>query len=157
MSKDHVEFDGERLRVCFDRVIPATPAAISPLVDETMAVVETMGCSEGRETEIELALREALANAVRHGSGSDPSKPVHCIVACDENRGMLIIVRDSGPGFDPTNVADPLVGENLFRHHGRGIYLINELMDHVRFERGGTEIQMRKDGRKPEAAPPKDE
>jgi serine/threonine-protein kinase RsbW len=153
MSMDHVEFDGECLKVCFDRVIPATPAAISPLVDETMTVVARIGCGENQQAQIELALREALANAIRHGSGSDPSKPVHCIVACDENRGMLIIVRDSGPGFDPTNVPNPLVGENLFRHHGRGIYLINELMDHVRFERGGTEIQMRKYAAKREANP----
>ena len=65
-------------------------------------IVTQMGCAAGREFEIELALREALANAIEHGSGNDPSKQVECCVACDHERGMLIVVRDPGPGFDPS-------------------------------------------------------
>ena len=57
---------------------------------------------------------------------------------------MLIIVRDPGVGFDPFAVPDPVNGENIFSNHGRGIYLINQLMDEVKFERNGTEIHMRK-------------
>jgi serine/threonine-protein kinase RsbW len=148
-----IEFDGERLDVRIDRSLRATPTAISPFVDEAMRVIAGMGCAEGTEAEIELALREALANAIKHGSGSDPAKSVQCIVACDAAKGMLIIVRDSGPGFTAAQVADPVVGQNLFRHHGRGIYLINQLMDRVEFERGGTEIRMRKYSRPPEVAP----
>ena len=52
--------------------------------------------------------------------------------------------RDPGPGFDPRLIPSPVRGQNLFRHHGRGIYLINQLMDEVSFERGGTEIRMLK-------------
>ena len=63
---------------------------------------------------------------------------------CDESRGMLIVVRDPGPGFDPQAVPSPLLGQNVFESHGRGIYLINQLMDEVRFEKGGTEIHMKK-------------
>jgi serine/threonine-protein kinase RsbW len=63
---------------------------------------------------------------------------------CDEERGMLIVVRDPGPGFDPSRVPSPVLGQNVFSDHGRGIYLINRLMDDVRFEKGGTEIHMRK-------------
>ncbi len=65
-------------------------------------------------------------------------------MACDESAGMLIVVRDPGPGFDPAAIASPTVGQNIYRHHGRGIYLINQLMDEVSFEKGGTEIRMRK-------------
>jgi serine/threonine-protein kinase RsbW len=57
---------------------------------------------------------------------------------------MLIIVRDPGEGFDPSSVPSPVIGQNVFSTHGRGIYLINQLMDEVRYERGGTEIHMRK-------------
>jgi serine/threonine-protein kinase RsbW len=57
---------------------------------------------------------------------------------------MLIVVRDPGPGFDPAGIPNPIVGENIYSNHGRGIYLINQLMDEVRFERGGSEIHMRK-------------
>jgi len=57
---------------------------------------------------------------------------------------MLIVVRDPGEGFDPTAVPSPVDGENVFATHGRGIFLINQLMDDVRYEHGGTEIRMRK-------------
>jgi serine/threonine-protein kinase RsbW len=56
---------------------------------------------------------------------------------------MLIVVRDPGQGFDPAQIPSPITGQQLFSSHGRGIYLINQLMDEVRFERGGTEIHMR--------------
>jgi serine/threonine-protein kinase RsbW len=54
------------------------------------------------------------------------------------------MVRDPGTGFDPEKIPSPLVGDNLYASHGRGIYLINQLMDEVQFKRGGTEIWMRK-------------
>jgi serine/threonine-protein kinase RsbW len=141
----------ERFVVTFDRVFPADPSEIDPVVDSVMAIVAQMGCADGREHEIDLAVREALANAIKHGCKNDRSKHVQCTVGCDEQHGMLIVVRDSGEGFDPADVPSPLMGENLFRHHGRGIYLISQLMDEVRFERGGTEIHMRK---RPSGPPP---
>jgi serine/threonine-protein kinase RsbW len=89
-------------------------------------------------------LTEALANAVVHGAKSDPSKIVECDVACDDKHGILIVVRDPGPGFDPSKIADPCQGENIYSNHGRGIYLINQLMDEVKFHKNGTEIHMLK-------------
>ena len=65
---------------------------------------------------------------------------------CDPARGVLIIVRDEGEGFDPAKIPNPVVGQNIYSEHGRGIYLINLLMDEVQFARGGTEIRMRKSG-----------
>jgi serine/threonine-protein kinase RsbW len=67
---------------------------------------------------------------------------VQCTVACDDTRGMLLVVRDPGQGFDPASLPSPIQGHNLFSEHGRGLYLINQLMDDVRYERGGTEIHM---------------
>ena len=55
---------------------------------------------------------------------------------------MLIVVRDPGEGFDPRNIPSPVMGENIFSNHGRGIYLINQLMDEVKFARNGAEIHM---------------
>jgi len=54
------------------------------------------------------------------------------------------VVRDQGEGFDPSAIKEPVVGQNLYSDHGRGIFMINQLMDEVTFERGGTEIRMRK-------------
>jgi serine/threonine-protein kinase RsbW len=140
-------FETRDLLVNLDLTLPADANAISPVVERIMKIVTEMGCAAGSEFEIELALREALANAVEHGGGNDPSKQVQCCVACDKERGMLIIVRDPGQGFDPASIPSPILGQNVFSTGGRGIYLINQLMDDVRFERGGTEIHMRKDPR----------
>lgn len=122
----------------------ADPMAISPVVEGIMQMARHMQCASGKEFEVETALREALANAIVHGCNNDPTQRVQCCVACDEERGLLIIVRDPGPGFDPIAVPDPRNGENIYSNHGRGIYLINQLMDEVKFERNGTEIHMRK-------------
>ena len=59
-----------------------------------MQVVSGIECSHGKEFEIETALMEAMANAVRHGAKKDPNKKVECVVACEKPLGMLIIVRD---------------------------------------------------------------
>jgi serine/threonine-protein kinase RsbW len=137
------EFDSGNLLVKLEETLPGDAHAIAPVVHNIMRIINGMGCAAGREFEIELALTEALANAIEHGSANDPSKPVQCCVACDHERGMLIIVRDPGPGFDPGAIPSPIVGKNIFATGGRGIYLINQLMDEVRFEKGGTEIHMR--------------
>src|SRR5271166_6598047 len=85
----------------------------------------------------------SVMNVVREMK-SAPSKTIECDVACDEERGILIIVRDPGPGFDPAQIANPCHGENIYENHGRGIYLINQLMDEVEFHKNGTEIHMLK-------------
>jgi serine/threonine-protein kinase RsbW len=77
-----------------------------------------------------------------HGAKADPSKIIECDVGCDESRGMLIVVRDPGQGFDPNAIPSPVCGESIYSDHGRGIYLINELMDEVKFAKNGTEIHM---------------
>jgi len=141
---DLAEFECADLAVRLDVELPGDAAAITPVVDRVLGLVRETGCAEGKEFEIETALREALANAVRYGCDHNPSKTVQLSVACDKERGMLIVVRDPGPGFDPTQVASPVAGDRLFSDHGRGIYLIGELMDHVEFGHGGTEIRMRK-------------
>ena len=137
------EFDVSNLLVKLDVTLPGDISAVSSVIQKIMTVVSEMGCAAGREFEIELALNEALANAIKHGSANDPSKQIQCCVACDHARGMLVIIRDPGPGFDPASIPSPVVGQNLFATGGRGIYLINQLMDEVRFEKGGTEIHMR--------------
>ncbi len=138
------EFESSRLLLQIDRRLPADVNAISPIVEEVMGIVTEMGCAAGEEFEVELSVREALANAIRHGTNNDPSKEVQISVACDRDRGMLIVVSDPGPGFDPETLPSCVQGENLYSTHGRGIYLINKYMDDVKFEKGGTEIHMRK-------------
>lgn len=127
-----------------DMTIPADPNAISSVVDGVMQFAREMKCAEGNEYHIDLALREALANAIVHGCNNDRSKKIECCVACSGSSDIVIVVRDPGDGFVPTAVPNPLASENLHSHHGRGIYLINQLMDEVSFDRNGAEIRMRK-------------
>jgi serine/threonine-protein kinase RsbW len=137
-------FEAGKLFVRFTATISADVNAIRPIVSSVLQIVKEMKCGAGKEYEVEVALQEALANAIIHGCGNDPSKNVEFCVACDESRGLLIVVRDPGPGFDPASIPDPTIGQNVFSEHGRGIFLVNKLMDEVHFERGGTEIHMRK-------------
>jgi serine/threonine-protein kinase RsbW len=137
-------FDPDKLVLKLKITLAADRNAIDPVVQGIMDVVRNTQCAIGKEDAIELALTEALANAVVHGAKGDPKKIVECDVACDEARGMLIVVRDPGPGFDPNAIPSPVVGENIYSNHGRGIFLINELMDEVQFHNNGKEIHMRK-------------
>jgi serine/threonine-protein kinase RsbW len=143
-APESCNFDAGKLILKLSVTLSADRKAVDPVVQSVMKVVRETQCAPGREDDIELALSEALANAVVHGAGSDPSKIIECDVACDEVHGMVIVVRDPGPGFNPASLADPCAGENIFSNHGRGIYLINQLMDEVRFDKNGTEIHMRK-------------
>ena len=135
-------FDSENLLLELRVTLAAEKNAIDPVVTSIMDIVRKMQCATGKEDSIELALTEALANAVVHGCECDASKVIECCVACDEEHGMLIIVRDQGKGFNPQTIPNPVMGENLYSNHGRGIFLINQLMDEVKFLNNGTEIHM---------------
>ena len=128
----------------FEVALPADIGAISPVVDWVMRLVTELGYARGKEFEIELSLREALANAILHGCKGDPAKKIECSVSGDKERGIHIVVRDPGPGFDFSSLPSPTEDQNLFSDHGRGIYLINKLMDEVKYVRHGSEIHMRK-------------
>jgi len=128
----------------FNIVIPADPTAISTVTDGVAQALRNKPGVVGHEFEIELALQEALANAIRHGCQCDRTKSIQCCVTYDGAGDVLIVVRDPGPGFEVTDVPNPLEGTNLFKGSGRGIFLINQLMDEVRFADGGRELHMRK-------------
>jgi serine/threonine-protein kinase RsbW len=139
-------FDSEKLAVVLDLLIASRTEAISPVVARIMTLLKKTSCAAEYEFAVEAALREALANAILHGNRLDPKKKVRICCVCQKDRGVLIIVKDEGEGFDPAMVPSPLLGENLHSEHGRGIYLVNMLMDEVHYVRGGTEIHMRKGG-----------
>lgn len=128
----------------FTMTIPADPSAIPALTDGVTHVLQEQHWSENDVMAVELALQEAVANAIRHGCGGDPTKELQCSVTCDESGEVVITVRDPGEGFDHTAVANPLDPENILKPSGRGIFLINGLMDEVQFADGGRQVQMRK-------------
>jgi anti-sigma regulatory factor (Ser/Thr protein kinase) len=128
----------------FTMTIPADPAAIPRITDGVTSVLAQKHWPEEQIMAIELALQEAVANAIRHGCRGDVTKKLQCSVNIDTAGEVMITVRDPGPGFDPQTVADPLAPENMLKPSGRGIFLINGLMDDVEFADGGRELRMRK-------------
>jgi len=125
-----------------DFSMPAAAGAINEVVDSITEALTRLEVPEQKRYEVALAVQEALANAVVHGCGNDPTKQVRCRVKSDPRGRILIIVSDPGPGFSPDLLANPQQEENLYADHGRGVYLIRQLMDEVEFERPGNEIRM---------------
>ena len=94
-----------------------------------------------------MALREALANAIKHGNAQDTAKRVHLEMDVTDHT-LKIRIQDEGAGFDPDRVVDPLAPENRLKTSGRGIFYMRTFMDEVRFRQmdgGGMEIVLAKD------------
>lgn len=115
--------------------------AINPTVNKLKKMLKAACLERTQAFAIETALREALANAIVHGNRLNRAKSVRVGCGCSQ-RGIRIVIADEGEGFDPGALESPLAAKNLNSDHGRGILLIQALMDGVRFEKGGREIHM---------------
>jgi serine/threonine-protein kinase RsbW len=118
-------------------------SAISPFVDKLMLLLRNCSCVPEGVSDVEIALREALANAIIHGNHEDRRKQVHVTCRCEPDE-VSIAVKDEGSGFDVNNVPNPTTPENIGSAHGRGIHVMKALMDEVLFEEGGVVVHMRK-------------
>jgi anti-sigma regulatory factor (Ser/Thr protein kinase) len=113
-------------------------------VDRIMQYVRELRPSEDEQAQIELAVQEAVANAVVHGCAADRSQSVHCTVMAEADGSLTISVHDPGPGFDAGSLTSPFSEDGLASSHGRGILMIRQLMDEVSFAHNGAELIMRK-------------
>ena len=114
---------------------------------------ETSGLDEDGSHWVGMAVREAVANAIKHGNKLDLKKRVFVEFSVDDGQ-LEIRISDEGKGFDPTGVKDPLDPANLMKTSGRGIFYMKTFMDEVdySFENGeGTTLIMRKDLSKAES------
>jgi anti-sigma regulatory factor (Ser/Thr protein kinase) len=145
---DEVNKLSELIPLCstcrFNMIIPADPANISTVSEGLEQMLKERGWGEEDVIAVDLAVREGLANAIRHGCGNDPTKQIQCCVTFDGPGEVVVVIRDPGTGFDAHAVPDPMEAENMLKSSGRGVYLINQLMDEVGFRDGGREVEMRK-------------
>jgi serine/threonine-protein kinase RsbW len=119
---------------------------ISPSVEEVLSFCSSVGFSDDALFNIDIPLREALANAIEHGNRGDAGKRVDLTVSELED-GVKIVIRDFGDGFDPDAVADPTDPQNLLSTSGRGLLFMRTLLDSVKWEshpEGGTVVTMLK-------------
>lgn len=105
-----------------------------------------LGLDDDARHWIDLAVREAVANAIKHGNRQQPDKQVHVDFAL-EGEELVIRILDQGEGFDASGLQDPLSPENLLRPSGRGIFYMRSFMDQVEYNSppgGGTVVTLRK-------------
>lgn len=112
-------------------------------------VARMAGLDEDARHWVNVAVRESVINAIKHGNANDERKRVHVeftpFPTSTPPAGIQIRVRDEGPGFDPSMLPDPLAPENLLKASGRGIFLIRSFMDEMVLQRapeGGMEVVM---------------
>lgn len=108
--------------------------------------LERLGLDDDLRHWVDLATREAVANAIKHGNEGNSDKTVEVDVSMEDGE-VVVTVADQGRGFDPARVEDPLAPENLLRPTGRGLFYMQKFMDRVDYGRragGGTVVTLRK-------------
>lgn len=108
--------------------------------------LERLGLDDDLRHWVDLATREAVANAIKHGNEGNSDKTVEVDVSVEDGE-VVVTVADQGRGFDPACVDDPLAPENLLRPTGRGLFYMQKFMDRVDYGRragGGTVVTLRK-------------
>ncbi len=128
----------------FELQFKSLPKNVSLVERFLQDVNETLRLDDGTMYRLQVAVTEAVNNAILHGNASDPQKLVtvrgrvtdHC---------FSIVIRDEGTGFDAQALPNPLEDRNLMKEHGRGVFLMRNLMDKVTFRKlkKGSEVKMK--------------
>jgi serine/threonine-protein kinase RsbW len=125
------------------------PSRIETVAAAAAAVAEFVGrsgVSDDAAFGIDMAVREAVTNAVLHGNRQDENKTVELVLKSSPD-AVEISVHDQGPGFNPEDVPDPTATENILKTSGRGIFFMRTFMDEVDWlirPEGGTTVRMLK-------------
>jgi serine/threonine-protein kinase RsbW len=125
-------------------VLPSHIEAVGDAAAAAADFVQNCGITEDAAFGINLALREAVTNAMVHGNQEDETKSVEVVFNCMGN-ALEIVVKDQGEGFDPASVPDPTDPVNILKTSGRGIFLMRSFMDEVEWfarPEGGTTVRM---------------
>jgi serine/threonine-protein kinase RsbW len=123
---------------------PSRIESVDEAASAVAEIVKRTGMGEEAAFEIDLAVREAITNAMLHGNKFDETKMVDISVSYTSSV-LEITVHDQGPGFNPAGVPDPTKEENLLKSSGRGIFFMRTFMDEVNWSirpQGGTTVRM---------------
>jgi serine/threonine-protein kinase RsbW len=119
-------------------LLPATLEAVEEFFTEFRRRSENLLSGENYFA-AELLVREALTNAVLHGCGADPRKQVRCTLRLRGTR-LFISVSDDGEGFDWR--AERNSTADLWDCSGRGMELLRQYADRVRFNNKGNVVTL---------------
>ncbi|HYR77733.1 MAG TPA: ATP-binding protein [Pyrinomonadaceae bacterium] len=127
-------------------VLPSHIEAVADGAAAATDFIQSCGVGEAAAFGIDMAVREAITNAMVHGNKEDEAKTVEVTLNCLGHE-LEIQVRDQGEGFDPTSIPDPTDPANILKTSGRGIFLMRTFMDEVQWSmrpEGGTTVRMTK-------------
>ena len=127
-------------------VLPSRIESIAQAADEAAKVVRRAGLNSDAAFGVDMAVREAVTNAVLHGNRQDETKTVE-VEFRSSPRHLIITVRDRGTGFNLDEIEDPTDAQNLLKTSGRGILFMRTFMDEVEWSQrpdGGTVVRMTK-------------
>ncbi|MEY3368755.1 MAG: hypothetical protein RI973_1910 [Bacteroidota bacterium] len=117
---------------------PGNVSKVEPFVD---SLVMRYNLSPDKQCSILISLTEAVTNAIVHGNCRQESKTVEVKTRKDRDR-IALRVTDQGTGFDYDNLPDPTAPENLCKCGGRGVFLMRQLSDNIRFFNNGSTVEM---------------
>jgi serine/threonine-protein kinase RsbW len=126
--------------------LPSRIEAVSEAAAAVSEFMSRLGIDERVAFGIDMAVREAVTNAVLHGNKLDEAKVVDLKLR-NSPEAFEIIVHDQGPGFNPNDIPDPTKEENILKTSGRGIFFMRNFMDTVDWSadpKGGTTVRMMK-------------
>src|SRR6266702_1213972 len=127
-----------------NQVLDSTLESVDIAERAALDLARESGFGEEDLDRIGMSVRECMVNAVVHGNGYSSHKKVQLSLSRTPQRLTIRIV-DQGEGFNPDELPDPLAGDNLLRHSGRGIFLMKAFMDDLRvrkLEPAGTEVTL---------------
>jgi serine/threonine-protein kinase RsbW len=127
-----------------DLVLDSTLESVDTAEETVLREAQELGFDEDDLHRIGMSVRECMVNAVVHGNRYNARKKVHLTVSRAPDR-LAVVIADEGEGFDIAALPDPLANENLLRHSGRGLLLIQAFMDEFQLrtrEPKGTEVKM---------------
>ena len=126
--------------------LPSRIESVEQAAVAIAGILNRAGVNEDVTFGVDMAIREAVTNAVLHGNKQDEAKSVR--VTVNNSPGWLeISVDDEGAGFNPAEVPNPTETENILKSSGRGIFFMRNFMDDVDWvirPEGGTTVRMRK-------------
>lgn len=128
----------------FDQHIASDPDLCSSIVADLIAALQEHQWGEEDQFGIRMAIEESVMNAIRHGNKCDAAKPVHIVMRFSESK-FYAKVTDQGGGFDPDCIADPTCEDNVAKPCGRGVMLMKNFVDSVKYNDAGNEVEMMKE------------
>lgn len=121
--------------------IPGECDKVCMTAQELVKIYRELELTQSQIDSLQLALDEAVTNAIEHGHKGDRSKTVRIDCSWDAD-AVHLSVTDHGSGFDCAALPDPTFNKNILKESGRGLYIISAIMNDVHFNEKGNTIYM---------------